>query len=111
MALTKVLVSGPIVTVPVTDFKPSELSSVVTGNTEAIITKNKETLGVYMTVEHRNDLAHQINSALLACEMMSAGMSWEDLRAAAAQAQAGKSSTLSEARNRAKGRANAAAPH
>lgn len=97
MPLVKVLTAGPVVNVPVSEFKPDTLGPLLTDNTEAIITKNKETLGVYMTVEQRNSLAHEIELAYLAADMALAGKSWDDVQRSSNQAAAGEAISVDEA--------------
>ena len=87
---TRVKTSGEVMTVPVSDFKPADLAREMTHDAEALIIKNKETLGVYMTVEHRNELAERLDFALLTIDMMAAGATWESIKHSAAQVADGK---------------------
>lgn len=97
MSLVKVLTAGPVVNVPVSEFKPDTLGALLTGNTEAIITKNKETLGVYMTVEHRNNLANEIELAYLAADLALAGKTWDDVQRSSDQVASGQAISIEEA--------------
>lgn len=90
MALTKVRTSGSVMHVPVSEFKPAELNPILGDDSEAIIIKNTETLGVYMTTKHRNMLGDEHAAALLLVDMMAAGRSWDDVKRSAEQVAAGK---------------------
>jgi hypothetical protein len=82
-------ISGDVQVVPV-----SELSQTIQEglgpDTEAIITRNKDTVGVFMSVAKRNSLAkaeRHLHTAMLYIDMMAAGRSIEDIRVSAGQAK------------------------
>jgi hypothetical protein len=102
VALVKVRTSGEVLPVSISEFKPAELASQMTDNTEAIIMKNTETLGVYMTATHRNKLANDLDNALFLVDMMAAGRSWEDVKRSARQARERQGLPIAEARKRAR---------
>jgi hypothetical protein len=102
MASKKVHTTGPVIPVSVTELKSGEVFNMVDDQTEALIQKNNQVLGVYMTVERRNELTHQVEAALFAVEMLSSGKNWDDLRRSSDQAAAGQVVSSAVARQRAR---------
>jgi hypothetical protein len=94
----KVMVSGEAQVVPV-----SELSQTIQEGlgpeTEAIVTRNKDTVGVFMSVAKRNSLAkveRQLHKAMLFIDMLAAGRSIEDIKTSAQQAKERRGSSTAD---------------
>ena len=91
----KVRTSGTVLPVSISDFTGKhveELAAQLGPDAEALIMKNKDLLGVFMSVEHRNALAEaedQLQAALLLIDMLAAGRTLQDVQRSAEQAAGG----------------------
>lgn len=96
----RVRISGAaeVVNVPVSEL-PQVIQSDLGPDTEAIVTRNKDTVGVFMSVARRNALANterQLHAALLYIDMMAAGRSFDDIERSAKQAKERQGSTAAD---------------
>lgn len=107
MAYTTVHTNGAIVlTAPVSEFRPADMKPQMTENTEALVIKNTDTMGVYMSVQRRNLLAETIDAQHTLIDMLAAGATWEDIERSAEQAKAGQGKTTAEMRQAVRKRAS-----
>jgi hypothetical protein len=97
VAYTTVHTNGAIIlTAPVSEFRPADMKPQMTENTEALVIKNTDTMGVYMSVQRRNMLAETIDSQQTLIDMLAAGATWEDVERSAQQVKAGQGKTTTE---------------
>jgi hypothetical protein len=84
-----VQISGKARVVPVSEL-PQTIQKGLQPDTEAIVMRNKDTIGVFMSVAKRNELAQterQLHAAMLCIDMLAAGRSVNDIERSARQAK------------------------
>lgn len=92
----KVRTSGTVMPVSISDFTGKhveELAASLGSDAEALIMKNKDLLGVFMSVEHRNAIAEaedKLQTALLLIDMLAAGRTLQDVQRSADQVASGQ---------------------
>lgn len=97
--VVKVRVTGEVMTVPVSLLatKSSEVVERMGPSTEAIVTSNNKTMGVFMTVEHRNALAEteeRLQDALTQLDLLLANRSHRDVEKSAEEVRDRKGMSL-----------------
>lgn len=113
MSYTTVHMNGAIVlTAPVSEFRPADMKAQMTENTEALIIKNTDTMGVYMSVPRRNFLAETIDAQHTLIDMLASGATWNDIERSAEQVRSGQGKTTAEMKQAVKERSKrATSPH
>jgi hypothetical protein len=87
-----------VLNVPVSDLS-QVIQEPMGADTEAIVTRNKETVGVFMSVARRNALAKtegQLHAAMLYIDMLAAGRTVEDIERSASQVKARQGSSAAD---------------
>lgn len=97
--VVKVRVTGEVMTLPVSVLatKSSEVVARMGPSTEAIVTSNNKTMGVFMTVEHRNALAEteaRLQDALTQLDLLLANRTIRDVERSAEEVRARKGMSL-----------------
>ena len=85
-----------VLTAPVSEFRPADMKPQMTENTEALVLKNTDTMGVYMSVQRRNLLAETIDAQHTIIDMLASGASWTDVERSAAEVRAGEGKSTDE---------------
>ena len=103
--MVKVRVSGEVMTLPVS-ILASQSTDIIQNmgpTTEAIVTNNNKTMGVFMTVERRNALAEaedKLQEALLQLDLLAANRTQSDLDRSASEVRQRKGMSLKALREK-----------
>ncbi len=89
---TRIKISGEVVVLPVSELaeRAAQISQELGDSAEALVTRNKDTIGVFMTPERRNRIARaeeERDSALAMVDLLLAGGKLEDIEKSAAEAR------------------------
>ena len=88
----KIKISGEVLVLPVSELaeRAAQISQDLGDSAEALVTRNKDTIGVFMTPERRNRIAQaeeERDGALAVIDLLLAGGKLEDIARSAAESR------------------------